>query len=157
MLARNSSFVRASFLALAALVSIASTGCGDASASGASAPATGAPPSTAAAAAPAKSSGAPAAAPVPAGTGKPSAAECDALSQKFLDLAWDEALAEDEDLRKSSAAEKELIRKTIMSEAKNDPDFKSISADCRKELSRKEYNCLISAKNMKAFDKCIPD
>lgn len=155
MLARNPSFVRASFLALAALVSIASTGCGDASASGASAPATGAPPSTAAATAPAKSSAA--AAPVPAGTGKPTAAECDALSQKFLDLAWEEALAEDADLRKSSPAEKELIRKTIMTQAKTDPDFKTISADCKKELSRKDYNCLITAKTMKAFDKCIPD
>lgn len=150
---------RASFLAFAALVSALVTGCDEGSPSSSSPAATSTAASTGKAAAP---SGTAAAAtqkpaPVPAGTGKPSAAECEAMSQHFLELAWQDALAEDEELRNSSELEKELIRKTVLSEAKNDPDFKSISADCKKELSRKEYNCLMAAKTMKAFDKCVPD
>lgn len=139
---------RASFIAFVALFSAAAAACGDGSPSGAASGAA----STGTAAGAAAGTGKPA--PVPAGTGKPSAAECEAMSQHFLDLAWQEALAEDEELRNSSDVEKELIRKASQSKTKNDPDFQAIAAACRKEISRKELDCLMAAKTTQAFEKC---
>lgn len=120
-------------------------GCGDSSSgSGSTAPAaTGGPAATTAAAA----------APAPAGTGKPTAAECAAIPKHFLEIS----LAEDEDFRKASPAERELIRTTMQAELANDSDVKAMTAECAKDMTRKEYNCILAAKNTKALDKCTDE
>lgn len=139
---------RASFLAALAIAALACAGCDDkpASASASAAPpGTGAPAGTSAS--PAKAA---APAPVPAGTGKPTVAECDAIPKHFLELT----LAEDEDMRKAGPAEREVMRKMLQSELLKDPDLKEMSAECAKDMPRKEYNCIMAAKTTKALDAC---
>lgn len=137
---------RASFFAALAIAALACAGCDDKPAPAPDAPAgTGAPAGTSAQ--PARAA---APAPVPAGTGKPTVAECDAIPRHFLELT----LAEDEDMRKAGPAEREVMRKRLQSELLKDPDLKEMSAECAKDMPRKEYNCIMAAKTTKALDAC---
>ena len=81
-------------------------------------------------------------------------AECDKLFNHFLDVAVDDMMKKNSPAGMSEA-ERAKQSQPIRSALKASADFSKKSAECEKEYTRPEYDCMMKSTTEKEFDECL--
>ena len=80
-----------------------------------------------------------------------SAAQCESLLKRFIDLK----LSEDKRAVSMTSEERAHLRAQIASEVTSDSDVQQVTNQCQTEVTATEYKCAIAAETSKVWNDCI--
>lgn len=83
-----------------------------------------------------------------------SAASCDKLIEHIVLISVNESLAEDAEVKKMPAKEREVTEKLARREALADPKLADLKKDCPQRFDKKDEACVLKAKTLKEIDAC---
>lgn len=83
-----------------------------------------------------------------------SASACDKLIEHIVLISVNESLAEDAEVKKMPAKEREVTEKLARREALADPKLNELKKDCPQRFDKKDEACVLKAKTLKEIDAC---
>lgn len=83
-----------------------------------------------------------------------SASSCDKLIEHIVLISVNESLAEDIEVKKMPAKEREVTEKLARREALADPKLADLKKDCPQRFDKKDEACVLKAKTLKEIDAC---
>ncbi|MCA2980465.1 MAG: hypothetical protein INH41_30550 [Myxococcaceae bacterium] len=83
-----------------------------------------------------------------------SASDCDKLEDHIILLSVDEALANDPEVKKMSAKEREVTEKLARRQALADPKLAELKQACPARYDKQTEQCILKAKTLKDVDAC---
>jgi hypothetical protein len=82
---------------------------------------------------------------------RPTASECEAMLDRYLDMT----IAADPTIAPMPPAQSEVARAMKKATKRSDESYKKVAAQCQREVSRGEYDCAMKAPTPNDWEACI--
>ena len=82
---------------------------------------------------------------------RPTASECEAMLDRYLDMT----IAADPTIAPMPPAQSEVARAMKKATKRGEESYRKVAAQCRREVSRREYDCAMKAPTPNDWEACI--